>query len=143
MYVPDHFAPYELLPKDFYNEHKHSGNLIWVCFDIGLLRSADLIRKRYGKMTANDWKWGGRNHNRGYRHFDCGMGATLSQHKFGRAVDLIPDNVTAEEIREDIKNNPNCRDFKRIMCIEDGVDWLHIDTRNWYKDVYGLKVVTH
>ncbi|KKM14746.1 hypothetical protein LCGC14_1702990, partial [marine sediment metagenome] len=67
------------------------------------LYTADQIREHYGKMAANTWWWGGAHQYRGFRPFDCIIGAYLSQHKFGRGLDLVPAECSAKEIREDIK----------------------------------------
>lgn len=49
----------------------------------------------------------------------------LTQHSFGKAVDLIPQGMTAEEARERIKSHKN--NFPFPIRIEKGVSWLHID----------------
>ena len=89
-------------------------------------------------MIANTHHWGGAHQYRGWRSGDCEIGAKYSQHKFGRALDLVPAEVTAEEIRQDIKLRKRGNIFQYITCIEDGVGWLHFDTRN-YK---GLLIIT-
>ena len=89
-----------------------------------------MIRKRYGKMIVNTWLWGGANQYRGWRPFNCKEGAELSQHKFGRAIDLNPVELLASDIRIDIKAKKYSYDFRFITCIEDNVNWLHIDCRN-------------
>jgi len=129
-YIPKHFQPYELVPKATFKRFENSLYRIWWLFDSRMLFTADAIRERYGKMIANDWFWGGSNQYRGWRPWDCEVGAELSQHKFGSALDLIPVETTAEEIREDIKKG-NGLLFKYITCIEENVSWLHFDCRNY------------
>uniref|UniRef100_A0A6M3Y040 Peptidase n=2 Tax=viral metagenome TaxID=1070528 RepID=A0A6M3Y040_9ZZZZ len=139
MYIPKYFRLYELLPKDYYNE-----NLInWYIFDNRLLFTLDKIREKFGLIVINDWFPGGTNQYRGWRPFDCKVGAKLSQHKFGRACDLIPIRCTPKEIRDDIMKNPLIEDYKYITCIEnfDNMSWVHIDCRNHNKEKNGLFIV--
>lgn len=137
-YIPKFFQPYELVPKATYESLKNKPWIIWQLFDPRVLYTADKIRECYGKMIANTWYWGGIHQFRGWRGSRCPVGARWSQHKFGRAEDLIPVEVTAEEIRRDIKVGKNGHIFQYITCIEDKIGWLHFDTRN-YK---GLLIVT-
>jgi hypothetical protein len=134
-YIPKYFKPYELVPKATYELLKNRPWVIWQLFDPRVLHVADAIRRRYGKMTANTWYWKGRHQYRGWRPARCKVGATYSQHRFGRALDLVPGEATAEEIRQDIMDGDN---FQYITCIEAVVHWLHFDVRN-YK---GLLIVT-
>ena len=129
-YIPKYFQPYELL--------KDKPWIIWQLFDPRVLYTGDKIRQFYGKMIANTWYWDGVHQYRGWRPGDCEIGAKYSQHKFGRALDLVPAEVTAKEIRQDIKLRKRGNIFQYITCIEDGVGWLHFDTRN-YK---GLLIIT-
>ena len=138
-YIPKYFKPYELVPKATYELFKQRNEeyKIWWLFDPRTLLVSDRIRKRYGKMLANTW-WHpglvdayGYHEFRGWRPFDCPIGAEFSQHKLGRANDLVPLQVTLEEIWHDIKDNGE--DFGFITCIEMGskVTWLHHDERNY------------
>ena len=92
-------------------------------------------------MNANTWYWGGNNQYRGWRPWDCPVGAFLSQHKFGKAIDLVPTDVHAEEIRKDIKKDQNQNEFKYLTCIEEGVGWFHGDCRNWNRTKHGILYV--
>lgn len=132
-YIPHFFKPYELVPKATYDLLKDKPWRIWQLFDPRALYAGDRIRKRYGKMIANTW-WSpalvetyGYHQFRGWRPPDCQIGSPWSQHRFGRALDLVPTEVDVEEIREDIKVGS----FQYITCIEEDVDWLHFDTRNY------------
>lgn len=142
MHIPGYFKLYELLPKDFYNKYlSYKGDNLWFLFDDRLLKCADRLRERYGKMIANTWYWGGKHQYRGWRPFDCTVGSAFSQHKFGRALDLVPDECTAEEIRKDILQSKNQDIFIDITCIETKVSWLHVDVRNWDKPNKGIFLV--
>lgn len=144
MFIPDYFEPYELIPSRVYkNNIAMNVSLVklWGMFDDRLLKTLHNIRKRYGKMVMNTWYWGGKSENRGWRPWNSLVGATFSQHKFGRAGDMVPTETTAEEIRQDILHDPDHPDFKYITCIEMEVDWLHIDCRNHDKNKHGILLV--
>jgi len=138
LYVPKYYKLYELLPKKFYEENRDKGDTLWFMFDNRLLWTADQLRIRYGKMSVNTWFWEGNSQYRGWRPWDCGIGAELSQHKFGKALDLIPHEITSEEIRQDIKKDQNQNEFKYITCIEDNISWTHLDVRNWNRTKHGI-----
>ena len=131
MYKPQHFAIRELVPKDLHEKYKIRGDdfLFQVVFDERLLKLIDRIRDLFGPMTANDWSWGGTNQYRGFRPPGCSVGAKLSQHRFGRAIDLIPKNITSSEIRKEIIANQNSSDWKYIGGLEMDISWLHVDVR--------------
>ena len=139
LYIPQYFKLYEWLPKDFYFSHKDLGDKLWLMFDYRILWTYDQLRKRYGKVVMNDWFWGGNNQYRGWRPWNCSIGAELSQHKFGRAGDSI-FTIPAEKIRQDILNNEFDNDFQYISAIEKNVSWLHIDCRN-LKDNNGIELI--
>lgn len=128
-YKPEYFQLYEWLPKSFYNRHKELGNKLWLMFDYRILWTQDQLRKRYGRCIMNTWYWGGHNQYRGWRPWNCHIGAQFSQHKFARAADSM-FTIPTEEIRQDILANEFDSDFQYISVIEDNVPWLHIDCRN-------------
>ncbi len=130
-----------MLPKKFYEENRDKGDTLWFMFDNRLLWTADQLRIRYGRMSVNTWHWGGSSEYRGWRPWDCGIGAFLSQHKFGKALDLLPTEITSEKIRKDIKKDQNQNEFKYITCIEDNVIQLHLDVRNWNRTKHGILII--
>lgn len=130
MYSPKHFALYEMLPPEIYGSDMQSMGRGWRLFDNRILITADRLRHRYGKMICNTWWWGGNSTLRGLRPWHSPVGARYSQHKFGRALDLIPHMVEAEEIREDIRENPDDPTFEYITALELEISWLHVDCRN-------------
>ncbi len=99
----------------------------------------DDLRHSYGIMIVNTYKWGGIHKERGFRMPGTTTGAYLSQHKFGRAVDLVPVGEDVDTIRDAILNNPDL--FPYITCIEMVVPWLHVDCRNWDKYELGIKKI--
>lgn len=139
MYKCDYFKIYELVPKAIYEAtptNKH--HRLWGLFDDRALVTLDRLRTRYGKTTVNDWHWGGGNQYGGWRPGDCPIGSELSQHKWGRAFDPKFQDVSADEVRDDILNDPDDFTSEFITCIEMGVSWMHFDVRNWSKGI--LKV---
>lgn len=135
-YQPDHFTMKELVPPGMYETVRLY--VLWNIFDHRILITADRLRKRYGKLLANTWPWGGHNQYRGYRPQGCSVGSVFSQHRFGRALDLEPVEVTVEEIRQDILREPESEEFEHITAIELNVPWLHIDCRSHLKAVNGI-----
>ncbi len=135
MYFPKFFELYEFVPRSFYPKDLVLGEKIkvWWLLDDRILRAAYLLRERYGKLVCNDWHWRPHtwgNQYRGWRPSDCSVGAVMSQHKWGRALDLIPLECTVEEIRADLIAMSNAVPFSYITSIEMNVGWLHIDCRN-------------
>lgn len=136
LYIPKHFQIYELVPKAFYNKHKSKGQFLWsILFDARLLMTIDTIREQFGAMTVNDWYWGGSNQYRGFRPPNCGVGATLSQHRFGRGCDLIPKEASVDDIRDEIINRQNYIEWKHVGGLEMDITWLHVDVR--MRDAFG------
>lgn len=139
---PKFFELRELLPKDTYNNlHVGLGDKLWLMFDGRLLRTIDKIREKHGRMEVNNWFRSGNCQYRGWRPFDCSTGAFLSQHKFGRAIDLFPMDTTVDDVRDDIINNQNDDAYKLISAIELDVNWIHIDFRNWDRDTNGIFLI--
>jgi len=126
---PEYFQLFELVPHAQWSRTAHS--TLWKLFDDRVLITLDALRKRHGRMTMNDYHWGGHNEFRGWRPLDCAIGSTLSQHKFGRAADATFGDTGVEEVRQDILANKGKDDFSRyITRIEIGIPWLHFDVCN-------------
>ncbi|CAL9991924.1 hypothetical protein VPHK567_0346 [Vibrio phage K567] len=136
MYKCKYFEIYELVTPQMYEAW---GEKCWQLFDERVLITLDALRKKFGSCVVNDWKWGGRFDDSGFRdvHFYSSVDAYLksrSQHKYGRAVDA-KFKVPAHEVRKYILENPD--EFPHVKFIEvgplkDGSDmsWVHIDVRN-------------
>lgn len=123
-----YFTLEEFIPQDIHKQYgEHSGWFI----DGRLYDLADYFRVRYGPITINDWKWGGNFQYSGLRPFDCEHGARLSQHKFGRAIDMKFKGVTPTEIRLDIAKEHDHFFDKGVRTLEaETRGWLHVDIRN-------------
>jgi hypothetical protein len=127
IYKCEHFIIEELVDPDTF---KARGQRAWELLDNRLLWTLDRLRMRYGSMTVNNWKWGKDRQWSGLRTPASPWYSTYSQHSFGRAADCLFADYTAEQVRQDILDNPDDEDFKYINSIELGVSWLHFDIRN-------------
>jgi len=125
MYRCKHFAIHELVPPQVYEER---GELAWELLDDRMLKAADNCRARFGKMTINNYFWGGKREWSGLRTPDSPFYSKYSQHTFGRAFDAIFANVSSEHVRKEILTHPQL--FPYLNSIELNVSWLHGDTRN-------------
>lgn len=120
-----HFIIQELVDRKTFTA---KGEAAWELIDSRLIETIDKLREKFGKMTINNWNWGGNREWSGLRTKESPDYSPYSQHSFGRAVDIIPTEATVDEIREYIKANPE--EFSYIKGIEEDVSWLHIDCRN-------------
>ena len=100
----------------------------WKLFDERALMMLDKLRETFGPATVNDWIFGGKHDSRGFRAPNDPDGARYSDHRFGRAFDVIFQKKSAKDVRAYIIAHKE--DFPFITCIEDGVSWLHFSCRN-------------
>lgn len=135
-YLPRHFTLEELVSPDMLAAHP--ARVLWGLLDPRLLWTIDALRDRYGPLVCNDWARGGRFRHRGLRPHDCAEGARLSDHKYGRAVDLVPLHATAEQIRADVRAEARAEAFRHITVVEEGVSWLHLGFRNHDRASHGI-----
>jgi hypothetical protein len=126
-----HFAPHELLPG-------LSGEETWESLDPALraklddnlLETADDVRDLLGvQCSVNNYADGGKRQWCGLRTDECTIGAAHSQHRLGRAADLHPEGVTADEARARIRVAVLAGHLPHLGGVELGVSWLHIDVR--------------
>ena len=136
-YIPKYFRLEEIMPPDLCDPNDPNQ---WFFFDDRILITADRLREHYGPLVCNTWYFGGDHMLRGFRSWPTKVGSLRSQHKLGRALDLIPvaAGVEVEDIRQDIIADPTREMFEYITAIETGVPWLHIDCRNYSKARNGL-----
>jgi hypothetical protein len=98
--------------------------------DERIVKAAQIIRTKVGvSVKINDWHSGGNFKLSGLRPFDTTLGASRSQHKFGRAADLKIQGMNGDEMRDVVRRYWS--DLKGLITtIEDDTDtWLHIDCR--------------
>ena len=67
------------------------------------------------------------------------VGAFFSLHRSWKGSDKIFLKYSADEVREDIFTNPD--NYPGLTCLEIDISWVHTDTRNHRKDLYGIKKV--
>lgn len=136
-YIPKWFQLYELLPPELYSydmmvSEDARERAFEAYFDKKLLITIDIVRDIIGlPLICNTWFQDGNRKNCGYRTKTCSVGAENSQHKLGKAVDLICHKMSAEDMRQKIKANEDKLPYP--IRIEDGVNWLHIDTKEFNK----------
>lgn len=126
MKVSANFYLHEFIPKKQFDE---LGNMSIILIDQRIFSIAQAVRNKFGTITINDWYWDGKRNYSGWRPDFPDVGAKYSQHKFGRAIDMLPKDCTAEEIRQSIKKNEAYWYQQGIRVIENNVSWLHVDIR--------------
>ena len=129
----------ELVCKHTYDKF---GEKAWQFFSCDYLHALLVIRKSIlGKgMVCNNWHTGGSYSQRGLRCNCCDMikekkSIYLSAHCTGQGGDFTVMGMTAEEARKKIKEYGNVLPVP--VRLEDGVNWLHMDT---YSDETSVKV---
>lgn len=134
IYIPKYFELYELLPPELYTydmmvSEEARERAFATYFDYKLLETIDIIRGEIVKapLICNTWFQDGNRVASGYRSSQCPVGVAKSQHKEGKAVDLVCNKYTAEQMRQMIKENEHLLPYP--IRIEEGVSWLHIDTK--------------
>lgn len=135
-YRPSHFTLAELVPPELLAAHPE--DVLWGLLEPRMLWTLDALRERFGPIACNDWRSGGHNRYRGLRPHDCTTGAALSDHKFGRAADLVPLRAGVDEVRAAIRAEPDRETFKHITVVEEDVPWLHLGFRNRDRDRLGV-----
>lgn len=123
-----HFAIHELVPPKVYMAR---GEKAWELIDVNLIRLIDAMREEFGRATINNYKWGGDREWSGLRTPESPWYSANSQHTFGRAVDILFQDISAADVRKRMTENPDkwiaiCP----MITLEDDVSWVHIDVRN-------------
>jgi len=136
MYVPKYFKPYEFVSEKLFKIYGDD-SLLFVSDELKI--TMDAIREFFDvpiyinncRIAINSEKFGGSFQNRGYRDPFTSVGAKLSQHKFGRAIDFHSPVIASSTIRKQILENQNL--FPHIHRMEKNVSWVHIDSHLDYK----------
>ena len=141
MKVSSNFYLQEFIDPDTYKRFGESS--IWF-IDPRIITLAQFIRERLAKpCTINNWNGGGQYHYSGFRPPDCPIGATLSQHRFGRAIDLKVSGMEADEVRADIQSHWDLYHKATALTTMEHEDfaptWTHLDIRTTNSDE--LKIV--
>lgn len=127
-----YFSIQELVSKAVYDKW---GERAWKFLDEKLLSVLIILRRDILRvpLVCNDWKYGGKNQQRGLRENIAPLVSTktsankmyLSAHIFGKALDLVSAKMPACEMRRKIMENSFL--LPCAIRMEDGVNWLHID----------------
>lgn len=135
-YRCEHFVIEELLPRDIINSVRrlplHQDlieHILWSMIDEEAKMAIDWLKDTYSPnspVTINNWKWGGSREHSGVRSTSSPYYRRGSMHSVAMAFDLVFKNITAEEIREDLRNKDYVPYIRRV---ENKVSWLHIDTK--------------
>jgi len=130
MRISKNFHLEEFVSKAIFNKWGQASQ--WFV-DPSIISLAQFYRDYFGyPITINNWKNGGKFGQRGFREPASKVGASLSQHRFGRAFDCNISNVTPDEARKAILDNKNKFMAKGLTTIEDGAyspTWIHSDIR--------------
>lgn len=132
-YIPKWFELYELLPPELYTydmmvSEDARERAFANYFDHKLLETIDVVRDIIGlPLICNTWFIDGNRRNSGFRTQQCEVGVSQSQHKLGKAVDLVCHKMSAEEMRQKIDANKDKLPYQ--IRIEKDVNWLHIDVK--------------
>ena len=101
--------------------------------DKKIISIAQFIRDRFKLgVTINNWHAGGNLQHRGFRPPACTVGAALSQHRFGRALDCNVAGIFPRDLAKDIINNFDIYKKLGVTTIEDPEftdTWTHTDCR--------------
>ena len=116
---------------------------IWF-IDPRIIQVAQFVRERFGKpvtingtLNGHPYRYSGFDPPGGYR-----KATSLSQHRFGRAVDLKFSGITVQEVYKDIMNSQDLYLKIGLTTVENIVhtaSWLHLDVRETKMDT--IKVV--
>lgn len=98
-----------------------------------LISLADFVRDFFkASVTINNWNTGGALTLRGFRPPDSPTGGFLSQHKFGRAIDINIDGHTPQQVYDTILANEKQFMNAGLTTMEDvkmTPTWNHLDIR--------------
>lgn len=125
----DHFKTQEFVPKAIYDKFGENSN--WF-IDPRIRKLANFVRTFFNKpVTINNWSFGGTFEQRGFRTDDS-VGAEMSQHRYGRAIDINIKDMSPQEVFLTIMANEKLFIENGLTCMEDIKDtpsWNHLDIR--------------
>lgn len=130
------FVMQEFVPREIFNLYGVKST--WFISQ-GVITSMIFLRNWFdAAITINNWHNSGKFQNRGYRVPDSNVGARLSQHKFGKAVDFNVEGLTSDEVCKRIADNwDTLRTNVAFTTMEDPSftkGWTHLDTRYTFSD---------
>jgi hypothetical protein len=129
MKISPNFVLQEFVPKPIFDQY--GDKAIWF-IDFRIVEGAEWIRSLFNApVTINNWHTGGPFQNRGFRPPATTVGAHLSQHKFGRAIDINVKGFTAEQVHDYLieHQDETVKYWTTIEAKEDTPGWTHLDVR--------------
>ena len=128
MKISDHFYLQEFVPESIY---KRFGNRALWFIDPRLVSIAEWIRDYVDTpILINNWHMGGSRQFSGFRPPECKVGAALSQHRYGRAMDIVIPKVPAPQVQEVIQSNFVFLKTLGLTTMEAHTrTWTHLDVR--------------
>jgi hypothetical protein len=102
--------------------------------DKRMIEAAEYIRNGMGSpLVINNWATGGQYRESGLRRYETRTGASMSQHKFGRAIDIKVKGYTPKQVHDFIlKNERYLIQSQIITTLENHAftpTWTHLDCR--------------
>ena len=122
-----YFKVHEFVPRAIYDKY---GERSWRYVDERLILTMDTIKERFnlGTIQINNYYWGGDREWSGIRLPASSDYSFGSMHSYANALDFVLSHYTAEEVRQDIINNPHL--YPHVKGLELEVEWVHLDIRN-------------
>lgn len=144
MQVSNNFILQEFIPKEI---HDVWGNNSMQFLDFRIIRFAQLLRENLERpLIVNNWHKGGKYNESGLRAFLSKTGARMSQHKYGRAVDIkVLDFYGKVEknggrvLRQHVMDNYEIYKDLITTTEADTDSWAHFDCR--YTGLENLLIV--
>lgn len=120
----------EFVPKAVFDRFATNS---WWFIDERVVRICAELRKDFSApVIINNWNAKGARQYSGYRPVRCTIGADNSQHRHGRAADLIVNGKHADEVRQWIMQNKKRYMGLGLTTLEDAAyapTWVHLDVR--------------
>ena len=134
--VSENFMLQELIHPDIY-KHPAIGDRAIDFIHSGIPFTLEALKKNLSReladdvkeiVTVNDWMFGGKYVDSGLRLPNSKVGAPLSAHRFGTAVDCKFKYHTAEQAYYHILNNQDKYPFiSRVEGVDHTPTWLHVE----------------
>lgn len=107
------------------------GNKAIELIDKRIVNVAQFLRDYFNApVVINNYHEGGGHKESGLRTFLSKTGATYSQHKYGRAIDIKVQGWKAEDVRKEIRKVwPELKELGLTTIERDTPTWVHLDCR--------------
>jgi len=112
---------------------KKYGQMAWKFLDERVLRGLDLSRLLFGSLTVNDWAWGGKFVNSGYRQSDSKVGSKWSSHRRGCGFDPKSKKYTGAQMRRMLKDKEYWVKMRGFEVKDVGIMKYVAERKNWDK----------